>query len=40
MKHQETISELAQPRAGHFFCPLTGPLILPSPQWGAGELAL
>lgn len=44
MKHVETTLKAAQPRAGQFFCPATGPLTLdpltlPSPQWGEGEAA-
>jgi hypothetical protein len=37
MKHLETRLGSPDLSSGHFFCPLTQPLTLPSPQWGEGE---
>ncbi len=38
MKYRETMLRAAQPSAGRFFCPLTGPLTPPSPLREEGEL--
>ena len=40
MKHFETNPCSPELDSGRFFCPLTGPLTLPSPRWGEGELSL
>ena len=40
MKHFETNPCSPELDSGRFFCPLTGPLTLPSPLWGEGELSL
>jgi len=37
MKHLETSLCSPDMSSGHFFCPASRPLTLPSPRWGEGE---
>jgi hypothetical protein len=37
MRHMETRLCSPDMSSGHFFCPPTSPLTLPSPQWGEGD---